>query len=300
MIFYRLAIFLLAKFLFKCKFNMVMYLFINNAFYKLGKARISVFDHGLLYGDGVFETLRTYNGRVFMIDKHINRLFNSGKALNIIIPINKPKLKEAIYSTIEKNLLKEAYIRVTITRGVGDIGYTSMCKPNLIIIVKKLIPSKKEIYQEGVSVITYNTERFMPKVKSTNCLPLVLAKKESARQSCFEAILVDRHGNVTEGTVSNVFFIKKDRLYTPYGNLLEGITRGVVVERAKKFMKVSETIIKKSSIYTFGECFLTSTTSEIVPVVRIDGKKINNGMPGRITKRIISDFKRLSFPIPNL
>lgn len=288
-----------------------MHIFINNKFYPEKDAKISVFDHGLLYGDGVFETLRTYNGRVFKIDEHIERLFHSAKQINLEIPYKKSELKNAINSAIRKNKVREAYIRVTVTRGTGDIGYASKCIPNLIIIAKKFIPYPKKIYEKGVSVITYNAERFLPKAKSTNCLHLVMAKNEATKKNSFEAILVDNAGFVTEGTVSNVFFVKylkkkismkkffshdknyRDcRIYTPKGNILCGITREVVIEIASRFIDVEEANIKKGHIPSFDECFLTNTTAEIVPVVKIDDKKIGNGFPGEITKKLMKEFQK--------
>ncbi|MEK6808058.1 MAG: aminotransferase class IV [Nanoarchaeota archaeon] len=272
-----------------------MQIYINGKFYAKENAMLSVFDHGLLYGDGVFETLRIYNNIVFKIREHLDRLFNSAKTINLQIPLSKSQLKNAIEVTIKRNNLKDAYVRVTITRGVGDIGYNAKCRVNVIIIAKEIPQYSKDIHHKGISVITYNAERFLPRVKSTNCLPLVMAKNLAEKKGCFEALLVDNRGYVTEGTVSNIFFVRKFNeeiiIYTPTGNLLYGITRGFVIELSKKKFEVKETKIKKQVIYDFDEAFLTNTTAEIVPVVRIDNKKIGSGLPGDVTKYFIGEYR---------
>jgi len=268
-----------------------MHIFINGKFYSEKDANISIFDHGFLYGDGIFETLRTYNGKVFKIDEHLERLFHSAKSVKLQIPLTKKQLKQAIVSTIEKNKLKEAYIRLTISRGKGELRYSIELNPNVVIIAKEFTPYIKNIHEKGASVITYNAERVLPEVKSTSCMPLVLAKSEAAKKGCFDAILVDRSGFVTEGTVSNVFFVKNNVIYTPKENILQGITRGIVIKIAKKIAKISETKIKKRKIYSFDECFLTNTSVEIVPVNKIDDKTIKNA-PGIITKKIMEGFKK--------
>jgi len=268
-----------------------MYIFINNKFYSEKDANISVFDHGFLYGDGIFETLRTYNGKVFKIDEHLERLFHSAKLVELKIPLTKSQLKKAIISTIKKNKLKEAYIRLTISRGKGKLRYSIESNPNVVIIAKPFIKYPKNIHEKGVSVITYNAERVLPEVKSTSCMPLVLAKSEAAKKGCFDAILVDRSGFVTEGTVSNVFLVKNNVIYTPKENILQGITRGIVIKIAKKIAKISETKIKKQKIHSFDECFLTNTSVEIVPVNKVDNKIIKNS-PGMLTKKIMEGFKR--------
>lgn len=264
---------------------------INNKFYKKNEAKVSVFDHSLLYGDGIFETLRVYRGKIFKIDEHIKRIFHSARLINLKIPPTSLELEKAIYSTIKKNKLSEAYVRVTITRGEGDLGYLSKCIPNVIIIAKKFIPHPKSMYKNGVSIVTYNTERILPEIKSTSCLPLVIAKSNTANY--FEALLVDNDRNVTEGTVSNIFFAKGNVLYTPKENILFGVTRGTVIKIAGKTgIQVKEAKIKESEIHQFEECFLTNSLAEVVPVVEINNKKINNGIPGAITKKVMDGFKK--------
>ena len=268
-----------------------MYIFINGKFYSGRNANISVFDHGFLYGDGIFETLRTYNGKVFKIDEHLERLFHSAKLVKLKIPLAKNQLKAAINSTIKKNKLKEAYIRLTISRGKGELRYSVDSNPNVIIIAKPFVEYQKNVHENGVSVITYNAERVLPEVKSTSCMPLVLAKSEAAKKGCFDAILVDRSGFVTEGTVSNVFFVKNSVIYTPKENILQGITRGIAIKIAKRIAKIKETRIKKEEIYSFDDVFLTNTSGEIMPVNKIDGKIIKNSQ-GIITKKIMEGFKK--------
>lgn len=278
-------------FLISCNLFQTMYIFINSKFYSEKDANISIFDHGFLYGDGIFETLRTYNGKVFKIDEHLDRIFHSARLIKLEIPLTKNQLKSAITSTIKKNKLKEAYIRLAISRGKGELRYSIKSNPNVVIIAKPFIKYPENVHEKGVSVITYNAERILPKVKSTSCLPLVLAKSEAAKKGCFDALLVDRSGFVTEGTVSNVFFIKENTVYTPKDNILKGITRGIVVKIAKKIAKIKETKIKKEEIYHFDECFLTNTSAEIAPVNKIDGKIIKNA-PGVITKKLMEEFKK--------
>ena len=267
-----------------------MYIFINNKFCNEKDANISVFDHGFLYGDGIFETLRTYNGKVFKIDEHLERLFHSAKLVKLQIPLSKALLKAAIISVIKKNKLKEAYIRLTISRGKGELRYSIDSNPNVVIIAKEFIPYEKNVHEKGVEVITYDAERVLPEVKSTSCIPLVLAKSEAARKNCFDAILVDRDGFITEGTVSNVFFIKNKVVYTAKENILKGITREIVLRIAEKIAKVREEGIAKKKIYFFDECFITNTSGEIIPVSKIDDKKMN--APGSLTKKLMKEFKK--------
>src|SRR3989338_5268077 len=268
-----------------------MYIFINGKFYSGRNANISVFDHGFLYGDVIFETLRTYNGKVFKIEEHLERLFRSAKLVKLQIPLTKRQLKATIISAIKKNKLKEAYIRLTISRGKGGLGYFIDSNPNVVIIAKPFIKYPRNVHEKGVPVITYNAERVLPEVKSTSCIPLVLAKMEAAKRGCFDALLIDRRGFITEGTVSNVFFVKNNIIYTPKENILKGITRGIAIKIAKRIAKIEETRIKKGKIYSFDEVFLTNTSGEIVPVNRIDGKIIKNA-PGIITKKIMEGFKK--------
>jgi len=267
-----------------------MHIFINGRFYSEKDANISVFDHGFLYGDGIFETLRAYNGKVFKIDEHMERLFHSARLAKLKIPLAKKQLKSAIIFTIKKNKLKEAYIRLTISRGKGELGYTTKSNPNIIIIARPFIKYPKNVHEKGVPIITYDGGRVLPEVKSTSCIPLVLAKSEAAEKGCFDAILIDRDGFVTEGTVSNVFFVKNNIIYTPKEGILKGITREIVISMAKKTLKVKEATIKKSQICSFDECFLTNTSGEIIPVSKINDKKIN--APGAMTAKLMKEFEK--------
>ncbi len=267
-----------------------MRIFINGRFYGEKDANISVFDHGFLYGDGIFETLRTYHGKVFKIDEHLERLFHSAKLAKFRVPLAKRQLKAAIVSAIKKNKLKEAYIRLAISRGKGELGYTTKSNPDVIIIAKPFIKYPLSIHEKGVSVMTYNAERVLPEVKSTSCLPLVLAKSEAAKRGCFDAILVDRKGLITEGTVSNVFFVKNSIVYTPRDDMLKGITRGIVVKIAKRIRKLNEVKIKKRQIPSFNECFLTNTSGGIIPVSKINGRKLD--APGPLTKELMEEFNK--------
>lgn len=271
--------------------NDMDFIYLNGKFYRKNEAKVSVFDHGLLYGDGIFETLRAYDGIVFKIDEHLDRLFHSAKLIDLKIPLTKYEIKKAIYLTLRKNKLNDAYIRVTISRGEGKLGYLSKCVPNIVVIAQKFIPYPKRMYEKGISAATCNAERILPEVKSTSCLPLVVARLKT--KGYFEAFLVDSNANITEGTISNIFFVKGNILYTPKENILWGITREIIVKIAKKIgIQIKEARIKKSGIYLFKESFLANTLAEIMPVVEINDKKIGNGLPGPMTKRLIGEFKK--------
>lgn len=269
-----------------------MLIFINGKFYPEQDAKVSVLDHGLLYADGIFETLRTYNGKIFKISEHVERLFYSAEKIGLKIPLRKKEIESALISSVEGNNLNEAYIRITVTRGTGDIGYTSKCVPNVIVIAKKFHQYPRVIYEKGVSAVTYTAERFLPEVKSINCLALVLAKNYAQRKKSFDALLVDRDGFVTEGTVTNVFFVKNNVVYTPEENILRGITRDIVISIAKKEFSIREQEISKKEIFNFDECFATNTSAELVPVVVVDGKKIGDGKPGKVWKTLTEKFKQ--------
>lgn len=276
-------------------------IYINGKFYPESRAKVSVFDHGYLYGDGVFETLRADGGRVFKLDEHLNRLFNSAQTIKLKIPLTKEEIKEAVKETLKKNRLKSAYIRVSLSRGRGELGLSpkGCSSPNLVIIAKKPKGYPPELYQRGVEVITASTRRssppmLFPGIKCTNFLWGILAKIEAEQRGAFEAILLNSQGEVTEGTVSNIFIVKESILITPptYAGILEGITRNCVIELAKKMgIGVKEETITSYDLYTADESFLTNTSLGIMPVVKVDGRVISKGKPGKITQRLRCKFQ---------
>ncbi|MBI5392835.1 aminotransferase class IV [Candidatus Woesearchaeota archaeon] len=261
---------------------------INGKLIPREKACISVFDHGLLYGDGVFETLRTYNGKLFMADQHLNRLYLSAKQMQLVIPITKQQMKIEIEKTIKKNKLDEAYIRLTVTRGIGEMGLVKDCKPQFFIIAKEFVVYDKNLY-DGVNLIISKYSRTLPKIKSINFLANILAAREAKQKNVFDALF--SHGDeITECTTSNFYIIKNGRLLTS-PNVLDGITRAIVLKLAEKYLKVEIRKLMKNDLVNCDECFLTNTTMEIVPVVKIDAMIIGKGKAGEITKQLHVDFK---------
>lgn len=257
-----------------------MKVYIDGKFYSEDKAKISVLDYGVLYGYGVYTTVRIYNGKPFLLDEQLKKIIKSGKFLKMKMP-TAGKIRKATLKTIEENKLENGTIRIQVSKGA---------KPCLVVIPGK-IKVDKEIYENGVRVITIKAQRIMPEVKSTNCIPAILARNIAKRRRAYQALLVDKEGFVREGSNSNVFFIKNNVLFTPEKGILKGETREVVLKLARKIMKVNFTEIKKENIYAADECFLTHTRGEVVPVVKIDNKKIGGGKPGRITLKLLSMFR---------
>jgi len=282
-----------------------MKVYINGKFYDKEEAKISVFDHGLLYGDGVFEGIRSYNHRVFKLKEHIDRLYNSAKAIMLEIPMSKQEMEKAIIETLKVNNLSDAYIRVVVTRGAGDLGLDPRkCKsPSVIVITDKIVLYPQEYYENGLELITVSTRRNLPSainpaIKSLNYLNNIFAKIEAIKAGCEEAIMLNKDGYVAECTGDNIFIVKNKVLITPpiYIGALPGITRETVIEIAKKKLnlEVLEEVFTVYHIYTADECFLTGTAAEVIPVVKVDSRIINDGKPGEITKQIIKEFKLLT------
>ena len=274
---------------------------LNGKFVKREEAKISVFDHGLLYGDGVFEGLRSYNGRIFKLEEHLSRLYRSAHFIMLEPPISKEEMGEEIIKTVRKNQLRDAYIRVVITRGEGDLGLDpEKCPhPNYFIIADRIQLYPKDFYEKGLEVVTVSIRRnplysLDPQVKSLNYLNNILAKIEGRIAGCVEAIMLNQEGWVLECTGDNIFIVEDGVLITPptYIGVLEGITRNTVIELAKKNnIEVKEEIFSCYRLYNADECFLTGTAAEIVPVVKVDGRRIGTGSPGPITGRIREIFR---------
>lgn len=278
-----------------------MFVYLNNKLVPEEEALISVFDHGFLYGDGIYETMRAYKGIVFMIDEHIKRLFRSGDLIRLKISMSHEEVKEAIYKTLRKNNLKEAYIRLSISRGRGEIGLDpELCQgPTFVIIAKEFRKYPRKLYEKGVKASIVKTRRnapeaLNPKIKSLNFLNNILAKIEAKESDAYEAIMLNSRGYLTEGTTSNIFFVKNKTLYTPSveAGILDGITRGIVIRTAKaKGIKVEEGLYIPEELYKADEAFITNTTLEILPIINVDEKTIGNGIPGPITKDLHRGYR---------
>ena len=265
-------------------------------------AKISVFDHGLLYGDGVFEGIRSYSGRVFRLKEHIRRLFDSANGIRLAIPLAADELAKAVADTLQANGLKDAYIRVVVTRGVGTLGLDpNRCQsPAVFIITDKIVLYPPELYENGLEIITAATMRnhpnaVNPRLKSLNYLNNILAKIEAIDAGTLEAVMLNHQGFVAECTGDNLFIVRDGVLFTPpiAAGILEGITRDEIIAIAGDFgIKVREENLTRHDLYVADECFLTGTAAEVVPVVRIDKRTIGNGHPGPVTKRLLEEFHR--------
>jgi branched-chain amino acid aminotransferase len=281
-----------------------MKIYINGKFYQENQAKISVFDHGLLYGDGIFEGIRAYNGRVFKLNEHIDRLFYSAKAILLQIPLTHDRMMEAVVATCRQNKIRDGYIRLVVTRGVGGLGLNpNRCKlPSVIIIADRIQLYPPEYYEKGLDIITVPTTRNLhnainPAIKSLNYLNNILAKIEANNSGCEEAIMLNSQGFVAECTGDNIFMVKGNHLLTPplSAGALYGITRGVVMELAREAgLEVSEPNLTRYDFYNADECFLTGTGAELIPVVKIDGREIGAGKPGAITHNLVQKYHALT------
>jgi len=267
-------------------------------------AKISVFDHGLLYGDGVFEGIRFYHGRVFRLMEHIDRLYNSAKAICLQIPQGKSAIIEAVLETIRKNELRDGYVRLVVTRGSGDLGLNpELCpRPTVFIIASKITLYPEEMYRNGLHVVTCATRRIphgalSPMVKSLNYLNNVLAKIEAQQAGAGEGLMLNEQGFVAECTGDNIFTVKDGEIFTPpiSSGALAGITRAVAFEMAAELgIPISEPEMTRYDIFTADECFLTGTAAEVIPVVNLDSRVIGDGVPGPVTRRLIDLFHQLT------
>lgn len=267
-------------------------------------ARISVFDHGLLYGDGIFEGIRIYNGRVFKLKEHLERLYCSAKAILLTIPTTPAALKNAVLETCRRNRLRDGYIRLVVTRGVGGLGLNpNRCKnPSIIIIADRIQLYPPALYKRGMEIITVPTVRNLhsalnPAIKSLNYLNNILAKIEANNAGCEEAVMLNAQGFVSEGTGDNLFIVKAGQMFTPplSAGALYGITRGVVIELARESgIAVSEPDLTRYDLFNADECFLTGTGAELIPIVKIDGRVIGDGKPGPVTRDLVERYHSLT------
>ncbi|HEX9165189.1 MAG TPA: branched-chain-amino-acid transaminase [Gemmatimonadales bacterium] len=266
-------------------------------------ATVSVFDHGLLYGDGVFEGIRVYNGRIFRLEEHVERLYDSAKAILLEIPMPPEKFCAIVVEAVRRSGLTEAYIRPLVTRGFGDLGIDPRkCpKPTVIVIVDTIKVWPAERYEQGLVMVTAATpiphrEALSPRVKSLNYLTHIMAKIEGNLAGADEVLMLDSEGHVAEGSGQNLFVVRHGRIQTPttYSGILLGVTRGVVMDLAREAgYKVEETILNRYDVYTADEVFLTGTASEVVPVRQLDGRVIGGGVAGPVTRDIMARFRQL-------
>jgi branched-chain amino acid aminotransferase len=279
-------------------------IYIDGNFYDQSEAKISVFDHGLLYGDGVFEGIRFYDDRVFRLEEHIDRLWDSAKAIALELPVSKPELVAATLETIRQNDLHNGYIRLVVTRGVGSLGLSpdSCRRPSIIIIAATIALYPEELYHKGLTMITCSTRRTSAaalngRVKSLNYLNNIMAKLEAQHAGAGEGVMLNEEGYVAECTGDNIFVIKNGRIATPHPHcgILAGVTRGVVFELAEKAnIPTREHNLTRYDVYTADECFLTGTAAEVIPAVQLDKRLIGNGQPGPITLKLVDSFRELT------
>ncbi|MCC3143737.1 branched-chain-amino-acid transaminase [Halanaerobium sp. Z-7514] len=279
-------------------------IYLNGEIVPEDEAKISVFDHGYLYGDGIFEGIRAYSGRVFMLDDHIKRLYESAKTIMLDIPLSPEEMEEAILNTIRANQLRDAYIRVVVSRGVGDLGLDPRkCdKATVVIIASAIQLYDEELYETGLKLVTVPTRRngpemVNPRIKSLNYLNNIMARIEANLAEAPEAIILNSDGYVAECTGDNIFIIEGNTLYTPpkYAGILKGTKREVVLEIAEEMgLEVKEELFTRHDIFIADECFLSGTAAEVIPVVEVDGRTIGEGKVGSKTTKLIARFREIA------
>lgn len=279
-----------------------MKIYLDGKFVSGDEAKVSVFDHGLLYGDGIFEGIRLYGGNIFRLEEHLERLEYSAKAILLPIPLSRAELTWATCETCRLNGLTDAYIRLVVTRGVGDLGLAPwLCpKPSLFIIASKIALYPKEYYENGLAIVTVPTRRISPAalppaIKSLNYLNNILGKIEAKQFGALEAIMLNEQGYVAECTADNVFIVHKGEIITPAASqgALKGITRGTIFDIGKELnVPVRECDMTRYDVWCADECFLTGSGAEVIPVVKLDGRQIGNGTPGPITQQVLASFRR--------
>ena len=281
---------------------MSLKVYVNGSLVPTEDAKISVYDHGLLYGDGVFEGIRSYGGRVFHLEEHVRRLYASAKAILLEIPIAADEMAGAIVSTLEANGIGDGYVRVVVTRGAGALGLdiNKTRDPQVIIIADSIQLYPEELYEQGLEIVTAATIRnhpaaLDPRIKSLNYLNNILAKIEGMQAGCIEALMLNHKGEVAECTGDNIFVVREREVATPplEAGILEGITRNVVLELSREAgFEPRETPLTLNEVYAANECFLTGTAAELIPVVKLDGRVIGTGAPGPVFKDLRERFRR--------
>ena len=283
---------------------MPLQIYISGKLYDKENAKISVYDHGLLYGDGVFEGMRSYNGKVFRLGEHLDRLWNSAKAIWLTIPMSREDMAKAVNDTLAANGIKDGYIRLLVTRGAGTLGLDpNKCpRPEIVIITDHIALYPPEFYEHGLDLVTASTIRnhpgaLNPRIKSLNYLNNILAKIEGLKAGCVEALMLNQQGEVAECTGDNIFLVSRGELLTPPidAGILEGITRNAVIELGRAAgLTVREISLTRHDVYIADECFLTGSAAEVIPVVKLDNRPIGDGQPGRITRDLIKRFHELT------
>ncbi|HHY65760.1 MAG: branched-chain-amino-acid transaminase [Kyrpidia sp.] len=279
-------------------------MYLNGEFVDPKRATVSVFDHGFLYGDGIFEGIRAYGGNIFRLRQHIVRLYESAKSILLQIPLTFEEMQQAVAETVRRNGLKDAYIRLVVSRGPGDLGLDphNCSGANVIIIADQIKLYPQEFYDQGLRVVTVPTRRnnpdaLNPKIKSLNYLNNILTKIEASRAGALEALILNQDGYVCEASGDNVFIVKNGRVITPptYLGALEGITRNAIIEICQREgIPVAEEPFTRHDVFVADECFLTGTAAELIPVVEVDGREIGRGVPGEMTKRLLEHFRALT------
>jgi branched-chain amino acid aminotransferase len=283
---------------------MGMKIYIDGKYCDERDARISVFDHGLLYGDGIFEGIRAYHGRVFKLKEHIDRLFCSARAILLQIPLSHAEVMQAVIETCRRNRIRDGYIRLLVTRGIGTLGLNpNRCKnPSVIVIADKIQLYPPELYDRGMEIITVPTTRNLhsalnPAIKSLNYLNNILAKIEANNAGCEEAVMLNSEGYVAECTGDNLFIVRSGQLLTPplSAGALYGITRSVVMDLAREEgIPVSEPNLTRYDLFNADECFLTGTGAELIPIVKIDGRVIGDGKPGSVFQKLVEKYQAIT------
>ena len=278
-------------------------IYINGQYFSREDAKISVYDHGLLYGDGVFEGLRIYAGKVFRLQQHLDRLWESAQAIALKIPIDLDQMAADVIETVRRNGLTEGYIRLVVTRGGNQLGLDPFrCEdPQVIIIADRISLYPEAYYRDGLDLVTAATIRnhpaaLNPRIKSLNYLNNILAKIEGLRAGCVEAVMLNHKGEVAECTGDNIFIVKRGELFTPPidAGILEGITRNAVLELAEQDgLPTHQIPLSRHDLFVADECFLTGSAAEVIPAVRLDGRQIGDGKPGPITQRLNEAFRKL-------
>jgi branched-chain amino acid aminotransferase len=277
--------------------------YINGKLYDKADAKISVYDHAVLYGDGVFEGIRIYDGKIFRLREHVDRLYESARHIYLEIPLTREQMMEAIVATVQANAKRTGYIRPVVTRGAGYLGLDprKTSDPQVIIIVDDISLYPPELYESGMEICTAATIRnhpnaVNPRIKSLNYLNNILAKIEAVRAGCTEALMLNHKGEVAECTGDNIFLIKHGTLRTPSleAGILEGVTRNAIIELARATsIPVQEMALTRHDVYAADECFLTGTAAEVIPVVKCDGRVIGTGKPGPLTRQLRERFQQL-------